>query len=137
MGCVLGKINVRHGDVLYMALEDSQRRLQERSVNSNMFGDGERPDLSRLTLVTQSPRQNEGGLNYIRCWLINHPGARLVIIETFPNVQKTVIRQSKHVLGRLRDIQNTIIHMDKSFFYTPLFESECHTLCHAIEPVSS
>ncbi len=67
-----------------MALEDSQRRLQERSVNSNMFRDGERPDLSRLTLVTQSPRQNEDGLNYIRCWLINHPGARLVIIETFP-----------------------------------------------------
>ena len=29
-GCVLGKIEVEQGDVLYLALEDNQRRLQER-----------------------------------------------------------------------------------------------------------
>ena len=81
-GCVLGKINVQQGDVLYLALEDNQRRLQERIMNSNMFGNGERPDLSQLTLVTKAPRQNDGGLDYIRWWLVNHPEARLVIIDT-------------------------------------------------------
>lgn len=81
-GCVLGKINVQQGDVLYLALEDNERRLQGRIMNSNMFGNDERPDLARLTLVTQAPRQNDGGLEYIRWWLINHPEARLVIIDT-------------------------------------------------------
>ena len=47
-----------------------------------MFGNDERPDLSRLTLVTKTPRQNDGGLDYIRWWLVNHPEARLVIIDT-------------------------------------------------------
>ena len=81
-GCVLGKIDVQQGDVLYLALEDNDRRLKERITNSNMFDDGVRPNLSRLTLVTRAPRQNEGGIDYIRWWLINHPEARLVIIDT-------------------------------------------------------
>ena len=87
-GCVLGKIFVQQGDVLYMALEDNDRRLKERIIHSNMFAGDERPSLERLTLVTKSPRQHEGGLNYIRWWLINHPEARLVIIDTLQMFRK-------------------------------------------------
>lgn len=87
-GCVLGKINVQQGDVLYLSLEDIQRRLQERIMNSSMFGNGERPSLSRLTLATKVQRQNEGGLEYIQWWLSNHPEARLVVIDTLQMFRK-------------------------------------------------
>ena len=86
-GCVLGKINVQQGDVLYLALEDNQRRLQERISSSSLLGD-DTVSLSHLTLVTAAPRQNEGGLDYIRWWLINHPEARLVIIDTLQMFRK-------------------------------------------------
>lgn len=84
-GCVLGKINVQQGDVLYLALEDTKRRLQERINNSDL---PDECDISRLTLVTSSPRQNEGGIDFIRWWLEEHSQARLVIIDTLQKFRK-------------------------------------------------
>ena len=84
-GCALGKINVEQGDVLYLALEDTQRRLQERILGSDIPED---EDLSRLTLATRVPRQHEGGLAYIRWWLEGHDSARLVIIDTLQKFRK-------------------------------------------------
>ena len=84
-GCALGKINVEQGDVLYLALEDTQRRLQERIYGSNLPDD---EDLSKLTLATRVPRQHEGGLEYMRWWLEAHEGARLVIIDTLQKFRK-------------------------------------------------
>ena len=84
-GCALGKINVQQGDVLYLALEDTQRRLQERIQGSGL---PDNCDLSRLSLVTSIPRQHEGGLAYIRFWLENHKYARLVIIDTLQMFRK-------------------------------------------------
>ena len=84
-GCALGKINVEKGDVLYLALEDTQRRLQERIEGSNL---PDNVNLSRLTLVTQIPRQHEGGIEYIQWWLKEHSRARLVIIDTLQKFRK-------------------------------------------------
>ena len=84
-GCALGKIPVEQGDVLYLALEDTQRRLKERIANSAL---PENCDLSRLTLATKVPRQHEGGLEYIRWWLELHKNARLVIIDTLQKFRK-------------------------------------------------
>ena len=78
-GCVLGCINVQKGNVLYLALEDNQRRLQER-INGGAYADID--DISNLDIITEIPRQHVGGLSYIRWWLTNHPEARLVIIDT-------------------------------------------------------
>ena len=69
-GCVLGKIFVQQGDVLYLALEDTQRRLQERINGSDILDDT--VDLSRLDLITNIPRQHEGGLQYVQYWLETH-----------------------------------------------------------------
>ena len=80
-----GKINVEQGDVLYLALEDTQRRLQERIEGSGLPDDC---DLSRLSLATRVPRQHEGGLKYIRLWLEMHRNARLVIIDTLQKFRK-------------------------------------------------
>ena len=84
-GYVLGKIKVKQGDVLYLALEDTERRLQERINGSDL---PENCDLSHLTLVYESPRQDKGGLDYIRWWLEGHPDARLVIIDTLQKFRK-------------------------------------------------
>ena len=84
-GCALEKIPVKEGDVLYLALEDTQRRLQERIEGSGL---PEECNLSRLTLATRVPRQHEGGLDYIRWWLEEHKYARLVIIDTLQKFRK-------------------------------------------------
>ena len=85
-GCVLGSIHVNKGSVLYLALEDTERRLQERINYSNMLDDSD--DLSKLTLITNIPRQNEGGLDYLDWWAHEHSDAKLIIIDTFQMFRK-------------------------------------------------
>lgn len=85
-GCVLGNIFVQKGDVLYLALEDNQRRLQER-INGGAYADVD-DDMSSLDIVTEIPRQHVGGLSYIRWWLSKHKEARLVIIDTLQMFRK-------------------------------------------------
>ncbi|MBQ7214839.1 MAG: AAA family ATPase, partial [Synergistaceae bacterium] len=85
-GYVLGKIKVEQGDVLYLALEDNERRLQDRIASSNNIDEND--DLSHLTLAYTVPRQNEGGIEFIDWWLKEHPNARLVIIDTLQRFRK-------------------------------------------------
>ncbi len=84
-GCALGKIPVERGSVAYLALEDRPWRLQERIRGSNLSPDA---DLSKLTLVTEIPRQHEGGLEWLEWWLETHKDARLVIIDTLQKFRK-------------------------------------------------
>ena len=86
-GCVLGKIFVQQGDVLYLALEDTQRRLQDR-INGGELASDDTIDLSHLEIVTEIPRQNLGGTLYIEYWLSTHKNARLVIIDTLQMFRK-------------------------------------------------
>lgn len=66
------------GDVLYLALEDRNRRLKERLDILHPDG-GEFP--ARLHLATTWPRGDEG-LTAITLWLEEHPEARLIVIDT-------------------------------------------------------
>ena len=84
-GKVLGSIDVPQGDVLYLALEDNKRRLKERILGSDLPDD---VSLEHLTLVTQIPRQHEGGIDYLEWWLDDHPNARLIIIDTLQKFRK-------------------------------------------------
>lgn len=86
-GCVLGKINVQQGQVLYLALEDTQRRLQDR-INAGTLADDDLTDLSMLDIVTSIPRQDVGGTAFLRYWLETHDNARLVIIDTLQMFRK-------------------------------------------------
>lgn len=85
-GYVFGKIQVQQGDVLYLALEDNERRLQGRIESSNEITDSD--DLSRLTIAYKVPRQHQGGLEFIDWWCSDHPDARLVIIDTLQKFRK-------------------------------------------------
>lgn len=85
-GCVLGHINVQKGEVLYLALEDTERRLQDRLQASVLLEPG--IDLFGLHIFTEMPRQNQGGLDYIKYWLSEHENTRLVIIDTLQMFRK-------------------------------------------------
>jgi RecA-family ATPase len=80
------------GEVLYLALEDGPKRLQDR-IKKLMDADPRPPaqwgrPLKNLTLVpangwTQTDKGLAAGLEKVGQWLDQHPKARLVVIDTF------------------------------------------------------
>ncbi|NMH98988.1 AAA family ATPase [Pseudonocardia sp. K10HN5] len=81
----LGSIPVQAGPVLYLALEDTPRRLQSR-MRTVLAG---RPAPAGLTLSIACPPMPAGGDEQIDAWLHAHPGARLVVIDVFAKVRGT------------------------------------------------
>ena len=75
---------VRKGTVLYLALEDDYRRLQERLYR--MFGTETTPD---LFFSVASKSLNEGLLDQLHTFLSEHPDTNLVIIDTLQKVRET------------------------------------------------
>lgn len=79
----LGRIPVPAGDVLYLSLEDSQRRLKARL--SALLGTA-RPG-RRLLVTTEWRRLDDGGIDHLREWCEEHPDRRLVVIDTLTRVK--------------------------------------------------
>jgi len=77
-GVALGSTVVEQGEVLYMALEDNRRRLRRR-LGKLLANEG-MP--SGLHIATDWPRAGEGGIDKLRAFLREHPGCRLVVIDT-------------------------------------------------------
>ncbi len=77
---VLGHFNAVKGGVLYLALEDTMRRLHDRIKSCALIEPD--TDLSGLCVFTGIPHQHSGGLEYIRYWLSEHEDTRLVVIDT-------------------------------------------------------
>ena len=91
-GFTLGTINPAQGDVLYLALEDSKRRLQRRMTKLLPTFGSAWPD--RLLLKTEWRRLHEGGVDDIRAWYAHTKsmGGRpiLVVIDVLAKVRKSV-----------------------------------------------
>ena len=79
-GKALGRAQAEQGGVLYLALEDTPRRLKAR-LKTMLCG---RPASPRLWLYTQWPRMHEGGLELLASDIESHENLRLVIIDTLP-----------------------------------------------------
>lgn len=82
-GRALGKIQVVHGDALYLALEDPQRRLQQR-LGLVLEGG---PAPTRLTFDTSWPLLHDGGIDALDLWLTENPGARIVVVDVLARVR--------------------------------------------------
>lgn len=82
-GVALGRIRVEGGDVLYLSLEDNERRLKARLVS--VLGGERCPE--RLTLATQAPKLNEGLLSWLDAWAVKRPAGRLIVIDVLQKVR--------------------------------------------------
>jgi hypothetical protein len=76
---------VTPGEVLYLALEDTERRLRGRL--EQMLA-GAVPAAARLTLVTHWPPLEAGGRDDLAGWLGARPGARLVVVDTLAMLRR-------------------------------------------------
>jgi hypothetical protein len=75
----LGDVACEQGEVLFLALEDNERRLQRRI--DKLLGAFAEEWPSRFHYATEWPRANEGGIEAIRAWVAQTPNARLVVID--------------------------------------------------------
>jgi len=100
----LGNIDCQQGDVLLLALEDNDRRLNQR-LKAVLQGQTAPP---ALEIATQWRRADDGGLNDLHAWLGAHPKARLVVIDTLQMIRsdrsKTagVYADDYQAIGRLK-----------------------------------
>lgn len=85
-GVALNSVPVDPGDVLYLALEDNERRLQERLLR--VLGGEPAPD--RLHFFDRWPGLGEGGAEALDAWLACHPDARLVCVDVVARIRATV-----------------------------------------------
>lgn len=83
-GKVLGQISVEPGEVLYLALEDTARRLKKRT--SSILQDT--PPPAHVHFHTEWPRLHLGGLDRLKAWVQEHPQTRLVIVDTLVKLRR-------------------------------------------------
>lgn len=82
-GRAFGTIPVEAGPVLYLALEDTARRLQTRL--GKVLGARGAP--AGLTMATSCPPLPQGGDEAIAVWLDRNRAARMVIIDVFAKMR--------------------------------------------------
>jgi hypothetical protein len=82
-GKALDTIPVPCGPVLYLALEDTPRRLQTR-IGKILAG---QRATGALTLATACPPLPQGGDEAIAAWLDRHDDARMVVIDVFAKLR--------------------------------------------------
>lgn len=93
------------GDVLYLALEDFESRLQRRMIET-----GKCPKDNRLQFAIKWERAKEGGLENIVNHIESNPNIKLIIIDTLvnfrtvPKRQGNVYQEDSEALMPLRDI---------------------------------
>lgn len=78
-GSALGCYPVERGEVLYIALEDGEKRLKNRA-NTVLR---EALASESFYYATSWPRMDEGGHEMLEEWINEHPQARLICIDTW------------------------------------------------------
>jgi RecA-family ATPase len=86
-GKALGAYDVQQGDVLYLALEDGERRARQRLFDQ-MDHMGMNAPPPRLDLVPwTAPRIGEGFMERMETWVDEHPEGRLIIVDILEKVR--------------------------------------------------
>jgi hypothetical protein len=105
----LGKLETEAGDVLLLDCENSEALLQERM---RTLVDAGRSTPANFTYVTDEvARLDEGLLDGLRAWAVEHAGARLVVIDGLEGVRPlrdrfngAAYRADYHALKALADL---------------------------------
>lgn len=124
-------MTVQQGDVLYLGLEDTERRLRDRL--RLLLGDRYPPE--GLELVTSCPRLDQGGSQHIAAWLEAHPQARLVVVDTLalvrtpPRARASLYQEDYDALRTLKQLADArritllvVHHLRKGSAEDPLDE---------------
>ncbi|WP_412540221.1 AAA family ATPase [Longispora sp. K20-0274] len=87
-GKAFGTIPVQAGPVLYLALEDTARRLKER-ITTLLNG---RPVPEHMHLLTDCLPMDQGGAGIITGWLDAHPDARMIVIDVLTKIRSEAVQ---------------------------------------------
>ena len=82
-GKFLGQIQVERREVLYLALEETSRRLKPRLIK---MLNGSNPT-ANLHFASKCQKIGQGGLEELDNWLKEHSSAKLVIIDTLARIR--------------------------------------------------
>jgi hypothetical protein len=134
----LGDIQCEQGDVLYLALEDNERRLQSRITK--IIGDADEWP-ANFYYATEWPRAEEGGLDKIRAWIAGAAKPRLVIVDVLARFRSAQRRNEQpyeadyRAIAGLQDIASAtgvaiviVHHLRKSGAESDPFEKVSGTL---------
>jgi hypothetical protein len=117
-GPALGNISCEQGDVLYLALEDGERRIRDR-MRAILQG---RPVPEALEIATEWKTADDGGLSDVEAWIAARDNPRLVIVDVLakvkgrPDKDRGVYDQDYattgpwHALARRRGIAIVLVH---------------------------
>ena len=129
-GKALGGLECEQGAVLYLALEDNQRRLKKRQ--DKILDGGKAP--KKLHFATQWRRIDGGGLDDIGQWIASHDDARLVIVDTLEKIRprrrgSDVYAEDYATIGQLKALADEhsisvviVTHLRKASADDPLDE---------------
>jgi AAA domain len=111
-GRAFDRIPVQQGEVLYLNLEDGERRLQDR-LHTVLRGDTSFPGLRHFHPRYDSPLLGAGLEDGLAAWMDYCPETKLVVIDLLANVFMPRDRKSEYfetykVLSRFRKIADDI-----------------------------
>ena len=85
-GPAIGSIMCDQGDVLYIDMENGERRIQSR-IKVLFPHEDNRPDLSRLEWVTEAPQLNDGFIAMLENWRLSVPNPQFVVIDVLQRIK--------------------------------------------------
>lgn len=105
-GSILESSQASQGEVLFLGLEDTERRLQARS-HQLLSTLATVP--SGLAFATQWPRLDEGGLAQLEAYIQAHPRLRCVVVDTWAKVAPPMKGHSQYagdyaILSQLKQL---------------------------------
>lgn len=85
-GAAMGSIDCEQGDVLYIDMENGERRIQRR-IDAFYPDERNRPDLSRLEWTTTAPQLDKGLIDCLDDWRRSVINPRLVVIDVLQRIK--------------------------------------------------